>query len=133
MSTLKKLQQNLTELNTLNQQEFKRGSIVMVELPSVTGSIQNGLRPCVVISNNKANKYSPIVIVVPLTSKCKKQMPTHYTVNPSLSNGLKSTSIVLAEQILTVSKDCMKRVIGILDSSEMKNINHIIKTSIDLF
>ena len=114
-------------------QEVKRGQIVMLDLPTVSGSVQNGLRPCVIISNNKANKFSPNVIAVPLTSKSKKDMPTHYALQPSRVNGLKVTSTILAEQILTVSKNAIKRVIGVVEDQHIDNVNRIIKESISLF
>ena len=110
-----------------------RGQIVMVDLPNFGGSIQTGLRPCIVVSNNKANMYSPNVIVVPLTSRNKKPLPTHYTMQPTRLNGLKVASTALAEQIITLSKTMIKRVVGKVDEEHIDNINHIIKESISLF
>ena len=110
-----------------------RGHIVMADLPNMGTSVQCGLRPCIVVSNNKANMYSPNVIVVPLTSRNKKPLPTHYTMLPSKNNGLKVASTVLAEQILTLSKTMIKKVVGKVDEEHIDNINHIIKESISLF
>ena len=63
------LQQLKAELEQTGKQfmadKVVRGQIVMVDLPNFGGSIQTGLRPCIVVSNNKANMYSPNVIVVP--------------------------------------------------------------------
>ena len=132
-----KLQQLKAELELQGQQymadKVMRGQIVMADLPCTGTSIQMGLRPCVVISNNRANKFSPNVIVVPLTSRNKKPLPTHYTMLPSKNNGLKVASTVLAEQILTLSKTMIKRVIGKVEEEHIDNINHIIKESISLF
>ena len=132
MKTLADLKAELQAEET-RLQEVKRGQIVMLDLPTVSGSVQNGLRPCVIISNNKANKFSPNVIAVPLTSKNKKDMPTHYALQPSKVNGLKVTSTILAEQILTVSKNAIKRVIGVVEDQHIDNVNKIIKESISLF
>lgn len=132
MKTLADLKAELQAEET-RLQEVKRGQIVMLDLPTVSGSVQNGLRPCVIISNNKANKFSPNVIAVPLTSKNKKDMPTHYALQPSKVNGLKVTSTILAEQILTVSKNAIKRVIGVVEDQHIDNVNRIIKESISLF
>ena len=132
MKTLADLKTKL-QAEEMRLQEVKRGQIVMLDLPTVAGSVQNGLRPCVIISNNKANKFSPNVIAVPLTSRNKKDMPTHYALQPSKVNGLKVTSTILAEQILTVSKNAIKRVIGIVDDQHIDNVNKIIKESISLF
>ena len=131
------LQQLKAELEQTGKQfmadKVMRGQIIMADLPCTGTSIQTGLRPCVVISNNKANTFSPNVIVVPLTSRSKKPLPTHYTMLPSKNNGLKVASTVLAEQILTLSKTMIKRVIGKVEEEHIDNINHIIKESISLF
>lgn len=132
MKTLADLKAQL-QAEEMRLQEVKRGQIVMLDLPTVSGSVQNGLRPCVIISNNKANKFSPNVIAVPLTSRNKKDMPTHYALQPSKVNGLKVTSTILAEQILTVSKNAIKKIIGIVDDQHIDNVNKIIKESISLF
>lgn len=132
MKTLADLKAQL-QAEEMRLQEVKRGQIVMLDLPTVSGSVQNGLRPCVIISNNKANKFSPNVIAVPLTSRNKKDMPTHYALQPSKVNGLKVTSTILAEQILTVSKNAIKRVIGVVEDQHIDNVNKIIKESISLF
>ena len=113
--------------------KITRGQIVMVDLPNMGTSVQCGLRPCIVVSNNKANMYSPNVIVVPLTSRSKKPLPTHYTMQPTRLNGLKVASTALAEQIITLSKIMIKRVVGKVDEEHIDNINHIIKESISLF
>ena len=132
MKTLEQLKAELYA-EEMRLQDIKRGQIVMLDLPTVSGSVQNGLRPCVIISNNKANKFSPNVIAVPLTSRNKKDMPTHYALQPSKINGLKVTSTILAEQILTVSKNAIKRVIGVVEDQHIDNVNRIIKESISLF
>ena len=130
MNALAKLKQELMELEAM---EVVRGNIVMIDLPIVGGSVQTGLRPCVIISNNKANKFSPNIIAIPLTSRTKKPMSTHHKILPSITNGLKVESTALAEQILTVSKDCIKKVIGMLDEQHLEKINEILKQSIGLF
>lgn len=122
-------------MNTLNNNnlEIKRGSIIMVDLPLGNGSVQGGTRPAVVISNDKGNKFSPVLIVVPLTSRVKKYMPTHHTIEPSMINGLSKTSIALAEQIITVGKDMVRNIVGTLEEIDVNFINHKVMTSLALF
>ena len=120
--------------NTLNNNlEIARGMIVMVDLPLGNGSVQGGTRPAVVISNNKGNKFSPVLIVVPLTSRVKKYMPTHHTIEPSMINGLSKTSIALAEQIITVGKDMVRNIVGTLEEIDINFINRKVMTSLALF
>ena len=120
--------------NTLNNSlEIARGMIVMVDLPLGNGSVQGGTRPAVVISNDRGNKFSPVLIVVPLTSRVKKYMPTHHTIEPSTINGLTKTSIALAEQIITVGKDMVRNIVGTLDEIDINFVNRKVMTSLALF
>ena len=50
---------------------MRQGEIWFVDLNPVRGSEQAGFRPVVVISGNLMNRYLPVVIVVPLTTKIK--------------------------------------------------------------
>jgi mRNA interferase MazF len=131
------LQQLKAELEQTGKQfmadKITRGQIVMANLPAMGTSVQHGLRPCIIVSNNKANTYSPNVVLVPLTSRSKKPLPTHYTIMPTLKNGLKVNSTALAEQIITISKSAIQKVIGCVDNSDMIHVNKILKESISLF
>ena len=122
-------------MNTLNNNslEITRGTIVMVDLPLGNSSVQGGGRPAVGISNDRGNKFSPVLIVVPLTSRTKKLLPTHHTIEPSMINGLTKTSIVLAEQIITVGKDMVRNIVGTLEEIDINFINHKVMTSLALF
>lgn len=108
---------------------IKRNMIVMAELNS-EGSVQGGFRPCVVISNDKANTYSPILIVVPVTSQNKKYIPTHVSLEPNTQNGLQARSTVLAEQLLTIPKSKVKAIVGALSERESGLINKAIQVSL---
>lgn len=101
--------------------EIKRGDILMVELPNNENSnIQSGFRPVLVVQNNIGNRYSPTVIVVPLTSKIKKlEMPTHELIEEKEAIGLKVNSMVLCEQITTIDKKKVKNKIGRVLSNEV--------------
>lgn len=61
-------------------QDFYRGDIFFIAHSPVSGSEQGGHRPGVIVSNDLANRYSPNVEVVFLTSQEKKPMPTHVPV-----------------------------------------------------
>lgn len=105
---------------------IKRGDILLINLESKIGSsIQSGTRPCVVISNEKANQFSPVITVVPLTSKVKKMMPTH--VYLGIESNLVQDSIVLCEQIMTISKSQIDHKLGECPQYKIKLIDRAIK------
>ena len=58
---------------------MKRFEIWFADLPRIDGShVQQGFRPILIISNDRANTYSPVIIAIPLTSRLtKRPMPTH--------------------------------------------------------
>ena len=43
---------------------MKRGDVYQANLDPVIGSEQGGIRPVVIIQNDRGNRYSPTVIVV---------------------------------------------------------------------
>lgn len=85
--------------------EIKRGDICYCKLNGV-GSVQKHERPCVVVSNDKANQYSPVITVAPITSKTKNTLPTHVMIE------LNVLSCIMLEQITTIDKSQVKENIG---------------------
>ena len=106
---------------------IKRGMIVIVNLPiQEENSIQGGERPCVIVSNNMGNRYSPNVTIIPLTSRSKKDLPTHVVIK-SYNN-----SIALGEQIMTIPKAWIVSLKGRVLPSELKLIDRIIEIAVGI-
>lgn len=112
---------------------IKRGDMFYADLSPVVGSEQGGIRPVLIVQNDTGNKYSPTVIAAAITSQTgKNNLPTHIAIG-SDSNGLKSDSVVLAEQIRTIDKSRLKEKIGhIDDNSVMDKVNSAIGISFGL-
>lgn len=51
--------------------QVKRGDIFLVQFHNHNNHLIYGKRPCIVVSNNSANKSAQTLTVVPLTSKRK--------------------------------------------------------------
>lgn len=89
---------------------------------NTVNSEQGGIRPVIIIQNDVGNKYSPTVIVLPITSEIKKEnMPTHCVLYRSSKNGLNVNSMVLAEQIRVIDKSRLLDKIGYLDDTKEQN------------
>ena len=112
---------------------IKRGDMFYADLSPVVGSEQGGIRPVLIIQNDTGNKYSPTVIAAAITSQTgKNRLPTHIEIG-SQENGLKSDSVVLAEQIRTIDKSRLKEKIGhINDLDVMNKVNSAIGISFGL-
>lgn len=95
------------------------------------GSVQGGVRPVVIVGNDMGNKYSPVVMVSPVTSRVKKSMPTHVKVNKE-DLGLYEDSIILLEQIITIPKDKLDFKITQIPNHLAGAINKALSLSLSL-
>ncbi len=113
--------------------QIKRGDMFYADLSPVVGSEQGGIRPVLIIQNDMGNKYSPTVIAAAITSQMNKTgLPTHININ-SDTCGLKSNSVVLAEQIRTIDKSRLKEKIGhIEDEKIIDQVNNALGVSFGL-
>ncbi len=112
---------------------IKRGDMFYADLSPVVGSEQGGIRPVLIIQNDTGNKYSPTVIAAAITSQVNKnKLPTHIEIG-SDEFGLKSDSVILAEQIRTIDKSRLKEKIGHIDDAEIiSRINNALGVSFGL-
>lgn len=102
---------------------YKRGSVVLVNIGDKNGSIQHGTRPCVLISNNLNNKFSTVLTAVPLsTSKFKKDLPTHIAITTNNSK-IEKDSIALCEQPTLIMKNQIIKELFELDDTLMMQID----------
>lgn len=114
-------------INNNKDVEYHRGDVFYIANDmAVVSSEQRSSRPGIIVSNNLANRHSPTVSVVYLTSQKKKHLPTHVDVM------CKYPSTALCEQIQTVSKERLKFFIKHCTTSEMKKIDKAICCALDL-
>lgn len=96
------------------------GDIYMAELnEDMEGSLQSGMRPVIVVSNNNANKYSPVISVIPMSTKIKKRnLPTHVFMQ---NCGLAKPSLVLAEQVTALNQSRLRKKVGSIKKTEYES------------
>lgn len=109
------------------QENYYRGQMYYADLGKILGPVQAKFRPVIIISNNRGNAHSGVVIVVPITSKEKKPLPTHCPINIGMISGW-----ALCEQILTIPKDCISTFIGALTPYHMSRLDRSIMISLGL-
>lgn len=106
---------------------MKRGEVWWVNFgPGLGGEIQKQ-RPAVILSNDASNKFLNRVQVVPLTSQVSHIYPSEASV---LLNGKQNKA--MADQIMTVSKLRLTNLAGSLSSSDMKKVEQVVKTQLEL-
>ncbi len=118
--------------------DCKRGDIYYVNLGQKKGNgcIQGGIRPAVVISNNKANEHSQTITVVPLTSRVgkKKYLPTHVQIPMEGAEGLMKPSMALGEQVMPLDKKNLEQYAGrVTDKNIMEQITAAVQIQIGVF
>lgn len=108
---------------------IRRGEIYIADMCMNMGSEQGGVRPVLILQNNKGNKYSPTTIVASITSRVgtKKYLPTHVYLPDSL--GLKYRSIVLLEQIRVIDKCRLIHKVGQLSPRMMRIVDRKVMRS----
>lgn len=112
--------------------EIRRGDIFIADLNPVLGSEQGGVRPVVIIQNDRGNHFSPTVICAAMTSKLSKgDLPTHVWISGK-DSGLKSDSLVLCEQIRTIEKKRLRSKAGRIDGLALERVNTAIKAAVGI-
>ena len=110
------------------EEEIFRGEIYYV-YPSGggVGSEQSAGRPAIVVSNDKANQYSPVIEMVYLTTQPKNSLPTHVDILSA-----PSPSMALCEQIHSVSKSRLGGFIAKCTDREMAMIDGALCVSLGI-
>lgn len=107
-----------------SNKKVRRGEIYYYDFGVNEGSIQNGLRPVLIVQCDEGNDKSTTTIVAPITSVIKKRyLPSHVYLNEDC--GLKRPSMVLLEQLKTVNQADLQERIGRLNGQHYEKAVHI--------
>ena len=111
--------------------EIKRGDIYYADLNPTVGCEQGGIRPVLIIQNNVGNHFSPTVIAAAITSRRKKDMPTHVLLDEN-GTRLFSDSRIMLEQVRTIDRERLKEYVGHAGSATMQSVDRAIAVSLGL-
>jgi len=100
---------------------LKQYQIVLVNLDPTIGSEMKKTRPCVIISPNEMNKYLETIVLAPMTSS-SKSYPTRVEINHDNRKGW-----IVLDQIRTVDRQRILKVLGKLSEKEMAKVKVILK------
>jgi mRNA interferase MazF len=110
---------------------IERGEILLVEFDPTRGSEIKKTRPAVVVTNNLANRYSPVIAVVPITSQQLDRVRV-FEVLLKNNTGLNKASKAVIAQMRTIDKSRIQKKIGKVADSDMTMINEKLKIHFDL-
>lgn len=116
----------------VSEYSVRRGEVYFADLNPIVGSEQGGERPVLVVQNNIGNRYSPTVIVAPMTAQTgKANLPTHVEVKMP-NRGARSHCIALMEQLRTIDKSRLRRRLGKASPDEMQAVKKALEISLAL-
>ncbi len=117
---------------------YKRGDVVILPFPFVTtnGTIQKA-RPALVISDHSIRRRFDDLILVGITSqRINDVIETEFLIEENAEyfeqSGLKKSSVVRCEYLMTVPKRLVSRKLGELPENIMKLIDKKINRSLGL-
>ena len=120
------------DLIKMKNGNLKRGDIILVNFEPIRGSEQGGVRPAIVIQNDILNKFSPLTIIAPFTSKIyEKEYPTNVFISKQDFH-LDKDSTIMLNQIRTIDKSRIIKKISSLDLYTMNKVDLAIKISLGL-
>lgn len=83
-----------------------------------------------IIQNDLGNRFSPTVIVLPLTSKVgKAPLRTHVPLIPP-QGGVRMPSIILCEQVRTLEKTRLAQRLGALNGEKMALVERALAVAV---
>lgn len=109
----------------------RRGEIWLVEFDPSVGTEIRKTRPALVISNDIANRRSPKVTLLPITSTIR-EMPIVVILEPDEANGLDRTSLVRVPDVTTFDKMRMKKKLGIIKQDQLREVGRKLRLHLGL-
>jgi mRNA interferase MazF len=102
------------------------------DLAPTRGTEQSGVRPVLVVQTDRANPHSPHTIVVPFTTRIRRQLLPSHVVVPAGESGLTQDSVALCEQISVIDLSRLVARLGDLSAQRMQEIADALKAILDL-
>ena len=102
--------------------EVSEGDIFLAKMDPTVGVEIRKTRPVIIVSNDWINKFSQLVVIVPLTSSTQKVSPSHIII-PQGQAGLTSPSKALTEQIRAIDKSRLLQRLGKLEKEYLSKLH----------
>lgn len=112
--------------------DLTRGSVVTVRLDPAEGSEIRKTRPAVVVSNDVACRLDAVLQVVPLTKLPKRDLRPYESRVESATSGLDRPSRTVANQVRTVSRERIGKVLGRITIAEEAALDRALRIQLGL-
>jgi len=108
----------------------KRGSVYLVNFDPTIGAEIKKTRPVVIISNDVANQYSPIVIVAAITGRAEPKFDEVLIKAPEA--GLTKSSVIQPNQIRSIDKRRLVKKLGDLSKETISDLDIALQITLGL-
>jgi mRNA interferase MazF len=111
---------------------IRRGSVVSVRFDPGEGSEIRKTRPAVVISNDAACRFDAVIQVVPITGLPDRDLSPYESRVASRDSGVARPSRAVANQIRTISKQRVGKLLGQLGPEEQSALDRALEVQLSL-
>lgn len=109
-----------------------RGDVHWVDFENGRGVEQRGIRPAVVVQNNRGNQYAPYTVVVPISSApLSRAFPFTVLLEAGEANLARAGHINCAHT-LTIDQQRVGTKIGELGDERMREVDAALRYELDL-
>lgn len=116
----------------ISRHMVKRGEIWLTMLDPTEGRELRKTRPALILQNNIGNRYSPLTIIAPLTSK---NVDSNYAFQVKLDlheTKLDRVSKVMLDQLRSVDKIRLVKKIGFVELLAMRRVDSALRIVLGL-
>ena len=111
---------------------YKRGGIYQVELGREATAAVDAC-PCLVVSNNISNEFSPVVTVIPLSFSNLARIYDFETLLPATKTGLPEDAKISSHLLFTIEKNkVVSNRLGFLSKGLMKQVERALRCQLAL-
>lgn len=111
---------------------FKRGGIYSVNLPHREQQ-ELEVCPCLVVSNNISNEYSPVVTIIPLSFTNLEKIYDFEILLPAASSGLGKDAKISSHIIITIDKTTViGDRLGLLPKNVMNQVDKTLRLQLGI-
>jgi mRNA interferase MazF len=108
-----------------------RGEVWDVNLNPTLGHEQAGIRPALIVSADAMNQSPAELVIVAPISGTDRGIPAHHRVEPP-EGGLDRPSVVMADQVRTISKRRLVRRRGAIGAGSLRAVDDRLRLVMDL-
>jgi mRNA interferase MazF len=110
----------------------RRGEVYLVSFDPTVGAEIKKTRPALILQNDVANRWSPITIVVAVTSHFEEPLyPTEVRISPP-EGGLTTESVILLNQIRSIDRGRLVTRLGVVKPHTMALVDRALQVSLGL-